>query len=91
MEDTVDKYGKNFTIRFTNDEKDKLVRRAKKDKMRRSTLIRRALELYYESKKEEDEIETIKGTPFKNLPLLITIITTEGGKNLLQERLIQGE
>lgn len=91
MKDTKDRYGKNFNIRLTNDEMDKLIRCAKKDKIRRSTLIRHALELYYESKKEEDEIKAVKDTPFKNLPLLITTIVTEGGRNLLQERMIQGK
>lgn len=87
-EDLRDRYGKNFTIRFTTEEKKDLEEHAERDRIKPTTLIRRALDLYYKEKKADIEVQLVHETLMKDLPLLITIVVTERGKKALQDRMI---
>lgn len=80
-------YGKNFTIRFTDEQKRKLDRYSKLLKVRPTTLIRRALSLFYESHIADEEVTLVRNTHSTNLFQLITKLKTEKGRKELQKRI----
>lgn len=86
MNDLNDRYGKNFTIRFTTQEREEMDRYSKKMRIRPSTLIRNALNCYYEKIRGDEEIEKIDSTKFDDLPLLVGEVTTRYGRERLAER-----
>ena len=83
------KYGTSFTMRFNKESYLLFTRVAKEDKISRSLLMRRALNLYYEKREALKEIELIKKADTDKLPFLITSIKTDDGRKALQERLIK--
>jgi len=87
----VDRYGKNFTIRFTTEERDKLDQYSKMHRMKPTSFIRDALNFFYEKLEGDEEIKKIESTDYLKLALLINEINTPYGRARLQHRLVEGK